>query len=76
MWAGLVVYFAMTLIWNIGTTNHGQALRHHMMTDWLLLLVLANFSQFWWQRARSTKPQQMELKQKEKTSATRLGNQP
>ena len=76
IWAGLVVYFAMTLIWNIGTTNHGQALRHHMMTDWLLLLVLANFSQFWWQRARSTKPQQMELKQKEKTSATRLGNQP
>ena len=68
IWAGLAVYFAMTLIWNVGTTNHGQALRHHIMTDWILLLVLASFSQLCWHRTRSMQSQRAGLKQKENQS--------
>ncbi|MBT5558883.1 MAG: hypothetical protein HOJ88_03245, partial [Proteobacteria bacterium] len=33
-----LVYFSLSFTWSIGTTNHGQAFRHHMMTDWILVL--------------------------------------
>ena len=41
----LVAYCSMTLMWNIGTTNHGQALRHHMMTNWIMVMVVGIFLQ-------------------------------
>ncbi len=44
----LGLYVSMTFLWNIGTTNHGQALRHHMMTDWILIAVIAVFAQLIW----------------------------
>jgi hypothetical protein len=28
----------LSFTWSIGTTNHGQAFRHHVMTDWILIL--------------------------------------
>lgn len=40
VWWFAFVYFSATFIWNIGSTNHGQALRHHIMTEWILLLFL------------------------------------
>ena len=45
IWWFVFAYFSMTLLWNIGTTNHGQALRHHFMTEWILLLFLLVFVQ-------------------------------
>lgn len=45
-WYWLVmVYVSLTFLWNIGTSNHGQALRHHMMTEWILILALLSFAQ-------------------------------
>lgn len=45
IWWFVFAYFSMTFIWNIGTTNHGQALRHHIMTEWVLVLFLMIFVQ-------------------------------
>ena len=42
------LYFSMSFLWNIGTTNHGQALRHHMMTDWVLIASIGYLLQLWW----------------------------
>lgn len=33
----LVLYLSMTALWTLGTTNYGQAIRHHMLTNWLLM---------------------------------------
>lgn len=45
-----LVYFSLSFTWSIGTTNHGQAFRHHVMTDWILILTavvyLAQFTRF------------------------------
>jgi len=35
----LLLYAGMTLTWTLGTTNYGQALRHHLLSNWLLLLI-------------------------------------
>lgn len=35
------VYLLLTAVWSVGTTNYGQAFRHHSMTDWLLCLAVA-----------------------------------
>ena len=35
----LVVYLCVTIMWSIGTTNYGQAFRHHSLTDWILALI-------------------------------------
>jgi len=32
----ILLYLSMTLLWALGTTNHGQALRHHLLTNWIL----------------------------------------
>lgn len=32
-------YIVVTLVWSLGTTNYGQAFRHHALTDWLLVLM-------------------------------------
>lgn len=34
--ATLLTYLIVTVLWSLGTTNYGQAFRHHAMTDWLL----------------------------------------
>jgi len=44
----LFVYFSLTFLWNIGTTNHGQALRHHFMTEWLPIMALSIYAQKYW----------------------------
>lgn len=33
-----VLYLTVTMIWSVGTTNHGQAFRHHMLSNWILVL--------------------------------------
>ena len=35
----MIVYFFVTFLWSIGTTNFGQAFRHNSLTDWILALV-------------------------------------
>lgn len=35
----LILFFSMTLLWAMGTTNYGTAIRHHMLTWWILVLV-------------------------------------
>ncbi len=40
-WYWLIfVYLSITFLWNIGTSNHGQALRHHFMTEWIPVLAI------------------------------------
>ena len=34
----LFIYFMMTALWSLGTANYGQAIRHHLLTNWILLL--------------------------------------
>ena len=41
----IILYVSLTFLWNIGTSNHGQALRHHMMTEWILILALLSYLQ-------------------------------
>ena len=41
----MLVYFSLSFLWNIGTSNHGQALRHHYMTEWILILAIVYFFQ-------------------------------
>jgi hypothetical protein len=51
-----LVYFSLSFTWSIGTTNHGQAFRHHVMTDWLLILACVTyFSRFGWFKFTSIK---------------------
>jgi hypothetical protein len=35
----LIFYLSLTLLWSMGTTNYGQALRHHTMTNWVLFIL-------------------------------------
>jgi hypothetical protein len=35
----LVLYFSMTLLWAMGTTNYGTAIRHHMLTWWIIVIL-------------------------------------
>jgi len=35
----LICYLSLTLFWSMGTTNYGQALRHHTMTNWMLFIL-------------------------------------
>ena len=34
----LVLYFSMTFLWAIGTTNYGTSMRHHMLSWWILVI--------------------------------------
>ena len=40
-WLGLmlIIYFSMTFIWALGTTNYGTAMRHHMLSWWIIVIV-------------------------------------
>ncbi len=35
----LVLYISMTLLWALGTTNYGTAMRHHMLTWWIIVIL-------------------------------------
>ncbi|MCG6872119.1 MAG: hypothetical protein LJE84_07490, partial [Gammaproteobacteria bacterium] len=35
----MMVYFSLTCVWAIGTTNFGQSIRHHVTSNWLLVLL-------------------------------------
>lgn len=35
----LVLFGAMTFVWALGTVNYGTAIRHHLVSNWLLLLL-------------------------------------
>jgi hypothetical protein len=35
----LIIYFSFSLIWAIGTFNYGQAIRHQMITDWIIIML-------------------------------------
>jgi len=51
-WLVLVLaayYVSLTFLWSVGTTNGGQALRHHVLTQWVPLLMIA----LWWTRSNS-----------------------
>jgi hypothetical protein len=35
----LALYISMTLMWAMGTTNYGTAIRHHMLTWWIIVIL-------------------------------------
>ncbi|MDA8560538.1 hypothetical protein N9L33_01920 [Nitrospinae bacterium] len=34
----LILFFSMTFMWAMGTTNYGTAIRHHMLSWWILII--------------------------------------
>lgn len=34
-----LTYLLVTAVWSLGTTNYGQAFRHHVLSDWLLVVM-------------------------------------
>ena len=34
----LILFFSMSFMWAVGTTNYGTAARHHMLSWWILVL--------------------------------------
>lgn len=34
----LILFFSMSFMWAMGTSNYGTAMRHHMLTWWLLVI--------------------------------------
>lgn len=41
------VYLVVTTVWSLGTTNYGQAFRHHALTDWLLVVMAGHAVRSW-----------------------------
>lgn len=41
MWLILILYLLMCGAWIFGSTNYGQASRHHVLSDWLIWLGMA-----------------------------------
>jgi prepilin signal peptidase PulO-like enzyme (type II secretory pathway) len=35
----LILYFSMTFMWSLGTTNYGTSIRHHMLSWWVIVIV-------------------------------------
>jgi len=35
----LIIYFSMTLLWSTGTVNYGTSIRHHMLTNWIIIIL-------------------------------------
>lgn len=35
----LIIYFSMTLLWSTGTVNYGTSIRHHLLTNWIIVLL-------------------------------------
>ena len=36
----LVIYFSMTFLWAIGTINYGTSIRHHVLTNWIIIILV------------------------------------
>ncbi len=53
LWCLFFVFITLSFLWSSGTTNYGQALRHHMMTDWIMIITFIYFVQY---RLRSGRP--------------------
>ena len=34
----LVIYFSMTFLWAMGTVNYGTSIRHHILSNWIILI--------------------------------------
>ena len=34
-----ILYFSMTFMWAVGTTNYGTAMRHHMLSWWIIVII-------------------------------------
>jgi len=35
----LVIYFSMTFLWAMGTINYGTSIRHHLLTNWIIIIL-------------------------------------
>ena len=35
----LILYFSITFMWALGTTNYGTAMRHHMLSWWIIVII-------------------------------------
>jgi hypothetical protein len=35
----LILFFSMAFLWALGTTNYGQAIRHHMLSWWIIVIL-------------------------------------
>ncbi|MBA7590499.1 hypothetical protein ES708_32623 [subsurface metagenome] len=35
----LVIYFSMTFLWATGTVNYGTSIRHHVLTNWIIIIL-------------------------------------
>ncbi len=35
----LVIYFFMTFLWAMGTVNYGTSIRHHLLTNWIIVIL-------------------------------------
>ena len=35
----LILFFSVTFLWAVGTTNYGQAIRHNMLSWWIILIL-------------------------------------
>jgi len=35
----LLLFFSMSILWSVGTTNYGTAIRHNMLTWWILIIM-------------------------------------
>ena len=35
----LIIYFSMTFLWAIGTVNYGTSIRHHLLSNWIIIIL-------------------------------------
>ncbi len=35
----LAIYFSMTFLWAMGTVNYGTSIRHHLLTNWIIIIL-------------------------------------
>jgi hypothetical protein len=35
----LIIYFSMTFLWAMGTVNYGTSIRHHILTNWIIIIL-------------------------------------
>jgi len=35
----LIIYFSMTFLWAMGTVNYGTSIRHHVLTNWIIIIL-------------------------------------
>ena len=35
----LIIYFSMTFLWAMGTVNYGTSIRHHLLSNWIIVIL-------------------------------------